>query len=201
MSRPDKQYVALAGKPDGEVWLVDYRMPEGLTHRRLREAGNHDRLRIELGDIRPDATWHDALKISGVVHAFVMCGEVLGGAEDVVDVNHSAHVEVIIERAVPRGRFVSTIKGGSHHIDLRVYEQVGHGKRTDHDLGNWSDQSKAKTIAVTLSSPTADGSASRVRVLYAAKPVLNPAGKWKVCSWMSPFFYPIMSVLKKLKLA
>lgn len=201
MSTPDKQYVALAGKPTGEIILVDWRQPPGFNHRTVRADGDLALFTIELRDIIPPEGYQDALKVSGVVNANISAGEVHGGSEDVVDVNHSENILLRIQRAVPRGRYVATLKGGSRGIVLAIAEQVGHGKETDYDLGNWSDQSAKRTTLVSLSATTADKSAARVRVLHAHVPVLAASDRWKTSTWMKGWYQHVMAVAKKLKIA
>lgn len=198
----DKQYVAVATLADGAVQLIDYRMPEGLTHRIVREAGDSSMLVLDLGDILTPTGWHDALKISRVVNAQITAGVVLGGEEDVLDITWSTRVGVTIGKAVPRGRYLATIKGGCTDVTVNVLSQEGHGKYADFDLGNWFDFNKSKTTRTTLGSVTKDGSTVKARVLHADKPNVFPNQRWKIDTpWWRPFFMPVMTLAKKLKLA
>lgn len=201
-SHKDKQYVAIATIDDGSVWLVDYRMPEGMTHRKVREAGDTSTLFLELGDILTPKGWHDALKISRVSNAVITVGAVMGGEEDVVDITWSKNVKVNIAKAVVKGRYLATIKGGCDGVQVIVDQQVGHGKYADFDLGNWFDFTSAKTVRTILGSVMVDGSQVRCRVLNADKPNVIPNQKWKIdVPWWRPFFWPVMKIAKKLKLA
>lgn len=195
----DKQYVSLAGKPNGELWLVDYRKPEGQTHTLLRAAGSFRTVTVHLGDILCPEGYQDALKISGALYVNVFAGTVLGGTEDCLDINHSSHVSVYAREFLPKGRYVATIKGGSSYIDV-AFDLCGVAQYTEFDLGNWSDQSKDKTVQVTLHNRAFDLAGARVRQLHASKPALKGAFKLER-PWWAPFFYPVYGVLKKLNLA
>jgi hypothetical protein len=60
--KPDKQYVAFAGKPDGSIIMVDYRQPEGFTHTAIRLPGDYTQKLVHLGIIDCPAGYEDALK-------------------------------------------------------------------------------------------------------------------------------------------
>lgn len=197
----DRNYVSLAGNPSGELFLTDYRNgAESAAPQLLRSAGDLKLLTLTLGDIKAGPGYADALKVSGAVNVHVVVGELHGGTEDCLDINHSSNVAVMVQRAAPKGRYVATIKG-SQGITLAISEQVGHGAQADIDLGNWSDQSTKKTTGVSLFSKTTDGSAVQVRQLNASKPSLHAECRWKLSAWLSPFFLPVMRLLKSLKLA
>lgn len=197
---PDKQYVSLAGQPDGELWLVDYRQPPGHTHRLLRPPGQFTPLFLNLGDIECPPDYADALKVSGALFVDLAAGGLVGGAEDCVDVNHSHSVNLLVDRFVPRGRYVGTIKGGSSNITIKFGAIEGRPKYVDFDLGNWSDQSGARTTQVRLQATTAPQPRPyTVRQLHATKPEL--IGHFQRSAWLSPFFYPAYRVLKALHLA
>lgn len=217
--QPDFPYVALAQQPDGSVILVDWRKPPGETHRTVREAGSLARLEIDLGDIdchagigdiykNPQAkeagatAWSEALKVSRVGNASIAAGVCVGGYEDVIDATDCGEVLVRITKGYVNGKYFSTIKGGTDGFQLQVGTQVGHGKETDHDLGNWYDYNGHKTKRVFLDVETHDGSAAKCRALHADKPQTEAGQRWEIVSpWWAPFFYPVMRVLKALKLA
>lgn len=197
----DKQYVAIATLPTGEVQLVDYRAPEGQTHTILRKAGDYTRITISLGDIIATLGYQDALKVSRVVNADIYVGMVLGGSEDVVDITDSHDVVVSIVEAAPLGKYLATIKGGCSNVEVFIQKRTGHGKEVDIDLGNWFDFNRRKTTNIKLSCPNGNGETT-CRILDADDPKVAPNQSWKVYKpwWRSLYltFYPI---LKKLGLA
>lgn len=198
----DKQYVAIATIDDGSVWFIDYRMPEGMTHRLVRAAGDNSTLFLDIGDILTPDGWHDALKISRTSNAVITVGTVMGGEEDVVDITWCKNVKVNIVKAVVQGRYLATIKGGCDGVQVIVDQQIGHGKYADFDLGNWFDFNSAKTVRTILGSVVADGSQVTCRTLNADKPNVLPNQKWKINKpWWQPFFWSVMKLAKKLKLA
>jgi len=151
MPRPDRQLVAFAGTPDGQITFIDWRQKPGYNHTVIRAAGDHTPIEWSVGDIDADpALWEDALKVSGCDYLTVHAGVVKGGNEDVLDVNHSRHVVVNIEDAYPRGKYVSTQKGASDDITVNVRRQHGHGKEVDYDYGNHSDQGDGYTTNCKL---------------------------------------------------
>ncbi len=196
----DNNLVSLAGKPDGELWLVDLRKPETEARTLLRPAGDTKWIEVYLLDIIPTSTTTDSLKISGAINLSVRANTVRGGLEDVIDINHSQNVNVSILRAEPLGKYVATIKG-SQGIILSINNQIGHGSEVDFDLGNWSDQSRAKTTNVSLSSLMPDWETSTYRTFNADNPMLI-GGRWKkLQSWPPWLFLFVMTILKKLHLA
>ncbi len=198
-TQTDKQYVAIAGKPDGETWLVDYRKPEGQTHTLIRFKDDWKPLHLKLGTIDCPPTFQDALKISGARFVDVECDYISGGTEDCVDINHSDSVTLYNKSFVPKGRYVATIKGGSTNILVMFSDVIGKPKYVDFDIGNWSDQSANRTSGVTITSQQPQSRQYTVRQLHARKPTLH--GDFKVSSWASPYFYTVYSTLKKLGLA
>lgn len=170
----DRQLVAFAGEPNGKITLVDWRQPPGQNHRVIRNEGNFTPITESVGDIDADPTqWEDALKVSGCVNLTVNAGVVQGGSEDVLDVMRSKHVQVFIEDAHPRGKYVSTQKGESHDITLTIQRQHGHGTEVDHDYGNRADRENGNTTDCKLSVNAAYGAPVIVRVLRATKPSLD----------------------------
>lgn len=166
----DIDMVAFDGNPNGELIMTDNRSGSPVTTV-LRQAGDLTRGTISVGDIIPPNGWtgQDTLKLSGVENYEIIAGTVKGGSEDVVDSNHSHNVTVRVKNAIPSGRYVSTIKGGSTNIELDVDTQVGHGTEVDYDLGNYSQQSKAKTTHIAI-GVRASSSQPTLRVGNADKP-------------------------------
>ena len=196
---PDKNYVSVAGTEHG-IQIVDYRQPEGFTHRFL--TGNELLVKtVELGDIFTPLGWADALKVSGVKDFIVMAAIVEGGYEDVVDINHCDNVVVQVAEARPRGLYVATIKGGSTGISLSVWNQNGHGSETDYDIGNWSDQSQEPTKNVSLLAHVAGGGSARVRAINADKPHMNQLCAWEYNGWLRGWFPWVQRIGKLLGIA
>lgn len=186
-SKKDNILVAFAGKPDGSIELVDWRMPPGLTHRSLRKAGDFSKISHEVGDlldlsVHPDhpeqykftdKECHDALKVSGCINLFVDAGRVRGGLEDVLDVNHSTSCKVRMKGALPRGRFLLTCKGESKDISIEIERREGTALEVEYDLGNNSDQGNGTTTGIQISEQSSTSAeVSRVRCLRASKPKL-----------------------------
>lgn len=124
--------------------------------------------------IPPDDSYSDTLKFSGGSYdGHVFASRLVGGREDVVDMNGGIHdVRVTASMFEPRGKFVATIKGGCKRCALSGLVR-GHGTEVDVDLGNWSDQSSEVTEDIELELVSHDGSPIRVRYLLAEKPVLR----------------------------
>ncbi len=119
----------------------------------------------------PEGVWSDTIKFSNssFIHVRVH-GRLTGGREDCVDINNGSHdIRVEAEEWESGGLFVATVKGGSWNIML-VGKIVKHGRETDIDLGNWSDQNRERTRNVCLSLTCDD--AIKVRVLNAWEPVI-----------------------------
>lgn len=193
----DRPYVALATLPNGDVQLVDYRQPPGQTHRILRYSYQSFRLKVALGDILTPAEYNEGFKSSRIRDAEIHLGRVLGGAEDVFDLTDNHEVLLKVGEAVPRGQYVGTIKGASSHVVISVEKQIGHGKTTDYDLGNWYDYNRGKTTEIALVVAVEDGSPARSRVLNASKPAVSPVQPWKIeIPWWRPFFMPAMRIVK-----
>lgn len=217
--QPDFPYVALAKQDDGSVILVDWREPPGKNHRIVREAGSLSRLELDLGEIdchagigdlhkNPQAmdahatVWTEALKCSRITNASIIVTLAVGGYEDVIDATDCHDFFVRIAKGYVNGRYFSTIKGGTSGFMLQVGEQVGHGKETDHDLGNWYDYNAKKTERVFLDVETHDGTAAKCRVLHADKPQTEAGQRWDIAMpWWRSLFYPVMRLLKALKIA
>jgi hypothetical protein len=121
------------------------------------------------------------LKVSGCFNFGCAFGHVAGGREDVIDINHSNDCVVTLGVSVPRGKYLSTQKGGSFNNKLTVLHQIGHGSEVDHDYGNKSDQSDKLTRCNTLNTNSVeDGSSPTVRIIRAEKPlVLGVAVSYK----------------------
>jgi hypothetical protein len=138
----------------------------------LSWAGEEN-LFIKLDNISPPDGINDALKLSNCKNIVLRANKVIGGNEDVLDINRGENISVEIEEAVPTGKYVCTVKGGAEYIFITIKNLVGHGKEMDFDIGSWSDQSIWKrTKHVYLNIRTSDGSPVNVRVLHGWKPIL-----------------------------
>ncbi len=197
----DKQYVAIATLPTGEVQLVDYRAPEGQTHTILRKAGDNTRIAVSLGDIVAPLGHQDALKVSRVRNADIYAGRVVGGSEDVIDITDSHDVAVSISEAVVTGSYLATIKGGCSNAELFIQKRTGHGSEVDIDLGNWFDYNRRKTTNTKLSCPNGNGPTT-CRILDSDDPKIAPNQSWKVYKpWWRKLFLAFYPILKKLGIA
>lgn len=191
----DRNYLSLAGDGLGNIYR------DGVL---LFSADQPGMREIILGDILPDnpGSYADILKLSGVVRLHVLVGKLAGGSEDCLDINHCHDIEVEVEEAIPGGRYVATIKGGSTDISLIVGKQVGHGSETDYDLGNWSDQGHQRTKGVTLTVQVQDHSQARCRVLHAWNPTVNSASQaWRIDGRWRGCFHWVLDKLKRLNWA
>lgn len=171
----DRQLVAFSGQPNGEITRIDWRLTTGPNHVIIRQPGDFTHIVENVGDIDADpAKWEDALKLSGCINLTVNAGVVRGGREDVLDVMRCRHCTVNIEDAYPRGNFVSTQKGQSEDITLKISRQHGHGKEVDHDYGNNAPGNNGYTKGCKLSVNSSDGRVV-VRVLRATAPQISGA--------------------------
>ena len=119
----------------------------------------------------------DLLKLSNVQHAtfrrLVVHGE---GAqqENAIDMNRGC-VGVLIDTALLQAgnQNAITIKGGCEEIELRDVT-IMPGGHCDIELGNWSDQSSARTTGVRLIRVRRwDGKPVRLRVGHADEPIVE----------------------------
>lgn len=223
MSKPDFALVTIRTHSEtGWLQMVDWRREPGDTDINLRAPNDLSLFTIDLrgtgpidcerysGDIakNPQAVsagakrWTEALKIAHSANLHVLVGSAVGGEEDVIDCTDLLNVDIEIEKGAPRGLFFSTLKGGLKDFSLKVGQQIGHGKETDHDLGNWFDFNKRKSTGISLDVVTFDGSKPRCRVLHSDRPTLPPGQPWDVCvPWYRPIFIPMMTIAKKLHIA
>jgi hypothetical protein len=216
VSRPDDNLISYTGDVRGNVWrngehVFGPDMPEHDVPKHERvfyEADLVDRLEQALDQGRVIA---DVLKFSGVRNLRVVVrGIVPGGTEDCADFNNRCF-NVILDAPHgfrPRGRYVSTIKGGSAIIVVAgpVLEPA---RVVEHDLGNWSDQSREEARALTLDTP-AQGWAGPVRYrrLNATEPALLVDGitpgpgdyrrAFRVRGWFRPWFVAGFALLKRV---
>ena len=149
----------------------------------------------------------DLLKISGCVRLSLTVDSIYGQGclEDAIDINHSHDISIVVNDLYPGDKYCSTIKGGSTNIRIVVGRQHGHGSEMDYDLGNFSDQSNAKTTGVSLHINTVDRTPVTVRVLTADKPILENSGApyeqpqiYHVTLLNQGWFYPLYNFLKDL---
>ncbi len=120
----------------------------------------------------------DAIHCSRVQNLTFTCRTVISGSEDAADVNNECrNVTLSATLWVLSGSLGITIKGGS--IGTTVSGRVrGPGFI---DLGNWSDQSHAKTRStrLNLTRDAYDGSAPiPIRVLHADAPDISSGGPY-----------------------
>jgi hypothetical protein len=157
--------VAFRGDDAGNIWQ------DGVQ---IFFAGDKVIREVVLGTVT-STTSTDLLKISGCVRLRVIvdCLYASSCLEDAIDINHSHDIEVLVNDLFAAKNYCATIKGGSTNIRIVVARQHGHGGETDYDLGNFSDQSNARTTGVSLHINTEDRSPVRVRVLSADKPKLE----------------------------
>lgn len=188
----DKFLCALHGEENGDIFL------DG----QLLFSGDIPGMReVEFGDLIPtDPAVTDTLKISGCRRLIVKAKKVVGGKEDVLDINHSHQCEVRIEEAVPRGRFVGTTKGGSSDILVVVGKVTGRAKETEFDFGNWSDQSNAKTGPCAILVGESTEGVVRARLLNAAHISTGGSVTWKRNTTWNGIFLPFYKCVKFLKL-
>jgi len=132
--------------------------------------------------------YSDIFKLSHATNIVLRNSSIAGGTEDCIDMNRDCN-NILIEnvRLHSGGSYCMTIKGGTKNVTLKDIVVQAHGKETDIDLGNWSDQSNELTTNITLENvQSMDGSPVRVRVLWADPPtVINSNVKVTVVpKWM-----------------
>lgn len=136
--------------------------------------------------------FNDILKISNVKRGAFTNLFIFGGKEDCIDIMRFSQ-DIRIENCTlhPNGLFASTIKGGCDHITFRNVIIQRHGKKTDIDIGNFTEVTSKKTRNVVLDHVSMDdGSPVRVRVLNGEKPkLIGTNAKIKDYS----FFWPIIN--------
>lgn len=117
----------------------------------------------------------DTLKFSTGLSNFTgYFPEVTSGQEDCIDINNQCeHLTLRVEKLIFQGAMGVTIKGGSRHIIISANDCLGHGKETDVDIGNWSDQSSEPTTDVTLDIRRLDSDCTYVRVINGQRPVFE----------------------------
>ena len=116
--------------------------------------------------------YSDSLKLSKATDVLVKSCSITGGSEDCIDMNRYCS-DITVSDCIlkPCGKYGITIKGGTTRVTLKNLLFMTHGKETDIDLGNWSDQSAEPVSSVVLENITSlDGKPVRVRVLWAQKP-------------------------------
>lgn len=124
------------------------------------------------------ADFDDLLKFSRVQRARVSRCLIRGNGrqrENAIDLNRGCEDIVIEDCRIEAGRQNAiTIKGGCQRVSLRRLAIERAGGHCDIELGNWSDQSPARTIGVTLEDVRrADGKPVRVRVGNADWPMIR----------------------------
>lgn len=190
------------GTPD--AWIqVHVEIPKDGGPWRIARSDENDG-QVVLHDPPDLSVVSDVVKFSNSSYVFVKIAGILpGGIEDCVDVNNgSHHLSVSAELFAPRGKYVATVKGGSHHVTL--YGKITSGSETDIDLGNWSDQGKGRTTNVNLALQHANYAARipvRVRVLHAWTPSHLVYGPYAIDTRFKGVFRPVYFLLKKLRLA
>lgn len=145
--------------------------------------------------------YSDTLKLSHAKYITVKCCYITGGKEDCIDINRMCE-NILIEDTTlfSGGSYCVTIKGGSKNITLKNVTIDGHGKETDIDIGNWSDQSSELTTGVVLDNvQSRSGEPVKVRVLWANKPIIINNSNVSVTT-IPKCLVSIYRFLRKLKL-
>lgn len=148
----------------------------------------------------------DTLHLGGhVKDVIVNARSVVGGSEDVADLNCASHNNLMLGKCTPRGQYAFTIKGDSSGNYI-IATLTQHAKTVDVDIGNHSDQSSKETGVQLLDIEMQDGSKVRVRLLNGKKPSFeNGKEHYRyVFPWPIPVFHPIaiwffVNVMKLIK--
>lgn len=188
----DNNFLSVVGDVAGNIW-IDNVLIHAADVPGIRE--------LTLDVVSPSGLHSDCLKFSGVRRLRVTVNVVDGRlcTEDAIDVNHCEDLDIIVGVLHAGRTYCGTIKGGSEFIRLEIKRQIGHGRETDYDYGNFSDQGNDKTTGCTLNVTTADQSPVRVRMLTADKPEIeNPSQPYRITGGgiISRLFYPIYNLLK-----
>lgn len=138
----------------------------------------------------------EALKCSnGAYGSITVTNLVVGGYEDVLDVNRGKFCRFYLPEVVSTGRTIATIKGEFNCIFVEVRKIASHGKEVDFDIGNHSDQSpkvySQRGKNCTIQVKEAVGNYVTVRVLNADLPTINVAPGIKIkylfpWPWLGP---------------
>lgn len=151
------------------------------------------------GEVNP-LDYSDIVKLSNASNITLKDCTIHGGKEDCIDMNRNCN-SVIIENTFleSNGNYCITIKGGTKNVTIKNVTITNHGKETDIDLGNWSDQSSELTTNITLDNVVSeDGFPVKVRVLWADKPTVI-GGNVKV-TVIPKCLVKVYRFLRKLKL-
>ncbi len=147
------------------------------------------------GKLMPPASfvpWADTLKFSAATDADIKADFILGGYEDCMDANNGAsRLKVYVKKWYSGGGQVCTLKGGLDDIELGGSIEV-HGKNTDIELDNYSDQNHSPCKNVRLNFTTADGSPVHYKTWMGVRPtIMNPEQKY-VCDLYLPYLVGIV---------
>ena len=129
----------------------------------------------------PDGGYTCPLKFTSRVTGIrAQFGTVLGGSENAVDCNNGAsdlHLDAEVWD-ISRTKYGMTNKGGcrGNHFSGIVR---GHGKETDFDQDNWSDQSHGPCTETVLALISEDGSPLLVRYIYEKPTLVNGTGPYR----------------------
>lgn len=192
----DDNYLSYWGDGKGNIYAPDGALLFAADVPGMRE--------VRLGRISKPADRRvtDLLKLSGCVRLRIFVEELdaSGCAEDMVDINHSEDVEVVVGDAWAGHQYLATIKGGTKNARLAIERLHTHGRETDVDLGNFSDQGNTRTTGVSLNIATVDRSPVAVRVLTAARPALENASAqaYSVDARAQGWFYTLYNFLKDI---
>lgn len=150
---------------------------------------NHNNTSHSLGVV--DGTRKvEAVKVSNATNLTVNAGFVYGGAEDCLDMNRGNSCNFHFIVAHPRGKFLTTLKGGASYVRLVVDYLSAHGEEVDIDVGNHSDQAprvwldRAKNVSIHIEK-SSDG-VVYARVLNADVPTITTGNGVKV-KWLFPW--------------
>src|SRR4051812_31637146 len=118
--------------------------PPTMSDLNFYSIANESDFHRDVGILEPtDPNTADTLKLSNCNNGHVSAERVVGGKEDVCDINRGAALSVFIAEIVSGGDYCFTVKGGAEDVWIEG-TILKHGKVTDVDLGNISDQEKFK---------------------------------------------------------
>jgi hypothetical protein len=165
---------------------------------------DNDRMVVILEPIVPGPEIADTIKCSTGLTGFIgRFARVQAGREDALDVNNRCQDLSLVAHAwaLAGAKYGITVKGGSKNVTVEGAIE-GRGDECDVDLGNYSEQSAAKTTGVSLNLWREDGQPVRVRVLHADRPTLfNGPYKWMFPSpniWFHSFFVKAFLLFRRL---
>tara|TARA_R110002110_G_scaffold74463_6_gene196997 strand:- start:1774 stop:2391 length:618 start_codon:yes stop_codon:yes gene_type:complete len=203
MSKPDKNLYSFTGDEKGNIWLNELILFWGKDW----VEGTRRTHTLDLRDVHVGNDIADTVKLSGALDLnVIIVGIIEGGYEDCIDINNECKRCTVSapDGCTPRGRYFTTIKGGSEDIMISTW-LMAYGDTTDVALGEHSDQSMKATKRVTLDITVIPGNTVGYWQFNATDPVRVVGSgpyhcEFRMWPWFRKPFAWIVVGLKKIGL-